>query len=170
MTLYDCFCDTVSSSYSWWHINECEHSPGKGESTGCRDLESLRNIHPLITQEQRYLLKQVEVVLNIFRTNMLNTGTLFLIYCLSVGEAFSTNSDATGKSSYQIQNGPCTYTFLLPELQNCGGPSSTYTNQVQRDDLVDNDSSVQRLEQLETIMENNTQWLQKVPSSSCTWQ
>lgn len=104
----------------------------------------------------------MEVALNIFRTNMLNTGILFLIYCLSAGEAFTTNSDATGKKQYQIQNGPCTYTFLLPEPQNCEGPSSTYTNQVQRDDLVDYDSSVQRLEQLETIMENNTQWLQKV--------
>lgn len=93
---------------------------------------------------------------------MLNTGILFLIYCLSVGEAFTTNSDATGKKQYQIQNGPCTYTFLLPELQNCEGPSSTFTNQVQRDDLVDYDSSVQRLEQLEAIMGNNTQWLQKV--------
>ncbi|XP_067241654.1 angiopoietin-2a isoform X4 [Chanodichthys erythropterus] len=93
---------------------------------------------------------------------MLNIGILFLIYCLSAGEAFTTNSDATGKKQYQIQNGPCTYTFLLPEPQNCEGPSSTYTNQVQRDDLVDYDSSVQRLEQLETIMENNTQWLQKV--------
>ncbi|XP_067241651.1 angiopoietin-2a isoform X1 [Chanodichthys erythropterus] len=93
---------------------------------------------------------------------MLNIGILFLIYCLSAGEAFTTNSDATGKKQYQIQNGPCTYTFLLPEPQNCEGPSSTYTNQVQRDDLVDYDSSVQRLEQLETIMENNTQWLQKL--------
>ncbi|XP_073691320.1 angiopoietin-2a isoform X2 [Garra rufa] len=94
---------------------------------------------------------------------MLNTGILLLLgYCLSAGEAFTTNSDATGKKQYQIQNGPCTYTFLLPETKNCGGPSSTYSSQVQRDDLVDYDSSIQRLEQLETIMENNTQWLQKV--------
>uniref|UniRef100_A0A8C1HM69 Angiopoietin 2a n=1 Tax=Cyprinus carpio carpio TaxID=630221 RepID=A0A8C1HM69_CYPCA len=94
---------------------------------------------------------------------MLNAGILLLLsYCLSVGEAFTANSDTTGKKQYQVQNGPCTYTFLLPEPQDCGGPSSTYTNQVQRDDLVDYDSSIQRLEQLETIMENNTQWLHKL--------
>ncbi|KAI2657494.1 Angiopoietin-2 [Labeo rohita] len=94
---------------------------------------------------------------------MLNAGLLLLLsYCFSVGETFTTNSDATGKKQYQIQNGPCSYTFLLPEPQNCGGSSSTYTSQVQRDDLVDYDSSMQRLEQLETIMENNTQWLQKL--------
>lgn len=99
---------------------------------------------------------------------MLNAGILLLLsYCLSVGEAFTANSDTTGKKQYQIQNGPCTYTFLLPEPQDCGGPSSTYTNQVQRDDLVDYDSSIQRLEQLETIMENNTQWLQKVQRFFC---
>ncbi|XP_059422783.1 angiopoietin-2a [Carassius carassius] len=94
---------------------------------------------------------------------MLNAGILLLLsYCLSVGQAFTANSDTTGKKQYQIQNGPCTYTFLLPEPQDCEGPSSTYTNQVQRDDLVDYDSSIQRLEQLENIMENNTQWLQKL--------
>lgn len=99
---------------------------------------------------------------------MLVAGILLLLsYCLSVGEAFTTNSDTTGTKQYQIKNGPCTYTFLLPEPQDCGGPSSTYTNQVQRDDLVDYDSSIQKLEQLETIMENNTQWLQKVQRFSC---
>lgn len=99
---------------------------------------------------------------------MMKTSMLFkffaLSYCLRFGEGFVTNSESAGKKRYQIQNGPCTYTFLLPEPQNCGGPSSSY-NQVQRDDLVDYDSSVQRLEQLENIMENNTQWLQKVHSS-----
>lgn len=99
--------------------------------------------------------------------NMMKTGTLFnffvISYCFRFGKGFTTNSDLTGKKQYQIQNGPCTYTFLLPEPQNCGRPSSTQTtNQVQRDDLVDYDSSVQRLEQLQTIMENNTQWLQKL--------
>ncbi|XP_052007648.1 angiopoietin-2-like [Xyrauchen texanus] len=93
---------------------------------------------------------------------MLNGGILFLSFCLSFAEGFMTNSDSTEKKQYQIQNGPCTYTFLLPEPQNCDSSSSTYNNQVQRDDLVDYDSSVQRLEQLETIMENNTQWLQKL--------
>ncbi|KAA0717593.1 Angiopoietin-2 [Triplophysa tibetana] len=82
-------------------------------------------------------------------------------YCLCFGEGITENSESTGKKQYQIQNGPCSYTFLLPEPQNCGGPSSSY-NQVQRDDMVDYDSSVQRLEQLENIMENNTQWLQKL--------
>ncbi|NP_001265754.1 angiopoietin-2a precursor [Danio rerio] len=89
---------------------------------------------------------------------MLRSWILFLSYCLGAGKAFTTNSDATRKQQYQIQNGPCTYTFLLPETQNCGGPSKTYTEQVQRDDPVD----WNRLEQLESIIENNTQWLQKL--------
>uniref|UniRef100_A0AAR2L0P3 Fibrinogen C-terminal domain-containing protein n=1 Tax=Pygocentrus nattereri TaxID=42514 RepID=A0AAR2L0P3_PYGNA len=66
----------------------------------------------------------------------------------------------TGKKQYQIQNGPCSYTFLLPEPENC--PPSSYSNLAQRDDPADYEQSVQRLEQLESIMENNTQWLLKL--------
>lgn len=71
--------------------------------------------------------------------------------------------DSTGKRQYQVQHGPCSYTFLLPETDNCRSPSSSYvSNAVQRDAPLDYDDSVQRLQVLENIMENNTQWLMKV--------
>uniref|UniRef100_A0A8C3AFF7 Angiopoietin 2a n=1 Tax=Cyclopterus lumpus TaxID=8103 RepID=A0A8C3AFF7_CYCLU len=68
--------------------------------------------------------------------------------------------NAVAKRPYQIQNGPCSYTFLLPEQENCQTQSSNYA--VQKDGPEDNEESAQRLEQLEIIMENNTQWLLKL--------
>ncbi|XP_068828126.1 angiopoietin-2 isoform X4 [Capricornis sumatraensis] len=70
---------------------------------------------------------------------------------------------AAGKKQYQVQHGACSYTFLLPETDHCRSPSSAYVpNAVQRDAPLDYDDSVQRLQVLENIMENNTQWLMKV--------
>ncbi|XP_067361777.1 angiopoietin-4 [Channa argus] len=75
---------------------------------------------------------------------------------------------------HRIQHNQCSYTFILPELDSCqgGGPSSQ-TEQyggsragasgVQRDSPpIDAEWSVQKLQQLESTMENNTQWLQKL--------
>nr|AAI42040.1 ANGPT2 protein [Bos taurus] len=70
---------------------------------------------------------------------------------------------AAGKKQYQVQHGACSYTFLLPETDHCRSPSSAYVpNAVQRDAPLDYDDSVQRLQVLENIMENNTQWLMKL--------
>lgn len=70
---------------------------------------------------------------------------------------------AAGKKQYQVQHGACSYTFLLPETDHCRSPPSAYMpNAVQRDAPLDYDDSVQRLQVLENIMENNTQWLMKV--------
>ena len=81
---------------------------------------------------------------------------------------------------HRIQHGQCSYTFILPELDGCqGGGSSSQTEHygvsrggasvVQRDSPpVDGEWSAQKLQHLESTMENNTQWLQKVrdePSS-----
>lgn len=75
---------------------------------------------------------------------------------------------------HRIQHGQCSYTFILPELDGCPGggwPSQTeqYSNTrsggsvVQRDSPpVDGEWSAQKLQHLESTMENNTQWLQKV--------
>lgn len=89
---------------------------------------------------------------------MLNANTLFLGFCLCLGTGYS----AVGRRQYQIQNGPCSYTFLLPEQENCQTQSNSYNYPVQKDGPMDNDESAHRLEQLEIIMENNTQWLLKV--------
>ncbi|XP_034975130.1 angiopoietin-2-like isoform X1 [Zootoca vivipara] len=67
---------------------------------------------------------------------------------------------------HQLQHGSCTYTFLLPELGGCDSPAAEYqvSNSLQRDapSLAEAKWPVKRLQQLENIMENNTQWLQKL--------
>ncbi|KAM3932353.1 angiopoietin-2 [Leptodactylus fuscus] len=72
--------------------------------------------------------------------------------------------ESTAKKQYQVQHGACSYTFLLPEVDSCrSAPASPYvSNSVQRDAPLDYDDSVQRLQLLENIMENNTQWLLKL--------
>ncbi|XP_059541837.1 angiopoietin-2 isoform X5 [Myotis daubentonii] len=73
--------------------------------------------------------------------------------------------DGLGRRQYQVQHGACSYTFLLPETDNCRPPAGSYvSNAVQRDAPLDYDDSVQRLQVLEGIMENNTQWLMKLES------
>ncbi|KAM9847854.1 angiopoietin-2a [Aulostomus maculatus] len=94
---------------------------------------------------------------------MLHADLLVLSFCLGLGTGYKRSSDSVvGKRQYQIQNGPCSYTFLLPEQENCQTPSSSYNYPVQKDGPIDDDESAQRLEQLEIIMENNTQWLVKL--------
>ncbi|XP_076601772.1 angiopoietin-4 [Chaetodon auriga] len=78
------------------------------------------------------------------------------------------------KRFHRIQHGQCSYTFILPELDGCqGGGLPSQTEQyggsrsgasvVQRDSPpVDGDWSAQKLQHLESTMENNTQWLQKL--------
>lgn len=75
---------------------------------------------------------------------------------------------------HRIQHGQCSYTFILPELDGCqsgGLPSQTEhygvsrggASVVQRDSPpIDGEWSAQKLQHLESTMENNTQWLQKV--------
>ncbi|XP_037750126.1 angiopoietin-2 isoform X2 [Chelonia mydas] len=77
--------------------------------------------------------------------------------------SFRKSMETIGKKQYQVQHGSCSYTFLLPEMDNCRSSSSSYvSNAVQRDAPLDYDDSVQRLQLLENLMENNTQWLMKL--------
>lgn len=92
---------------------------------------------------------------------MLNVDLLVLVFCLGLRIEYC----AAAKREYQIQNGPCSYTFLLPEQENCQSQSSSYNYPVQKDGPEYQDESAQRLEQLEITMENNTQWLLKVKFS-----
>lgn len=74
----------------------------------------------------------------------------------------------------RIHHGECSYTFILPELEGCqaGGPppqpqlhGGSHSG-VQRDSPpIDGEWSAQKLQHLESKMENNTQWLQKVRAS-----
>ncbi|XP_024120930.1 angiopoietin-1 [Oryzias melastigma] len=69
---------------------------------------------------------------------------------------------------HRIQHGHCSYTFLLPELDGCqgGGPpaqAEQHGSVAQRDSPpVDGEWSAQKLQHLESIMQNNTLWLQKL--------
>lgn len=75
---------------------------------------------------------------------------------------------------HRIQHNQCSYTFILPELDACqrggllsqteqNGGSRGGASIVQRDSPpTDAEWSAQKLQQLESTMENNTQWLQKV--------
>ncbi|KAM9297493.1 angiopoietin-2 isoform 3-T3 [Morus bassanus] len=84
------------------------------------------------------------------------------IFLASGYNSFTKSMEAIGKKQYQVQHGSCSYTFLLPETDNCRSSTSYVSNAVQRDAPLDYDDSVQRLQLLENIMENNTQWLMKV--------
>ncbi|XP_004869640.1 angiopoietin-2 isoform X1 [Heterocephalus glaber] len=78
---------------------------------------------------------------------------------------FRKSVESTGRKQYQVQHGPCSYTFLLPEMDSCRSASSPYvSNAVQRDAPLDYDDSTQRLQVLESMLENNTQWLMKLES------
>ncbi|KAI7807700.1 putative angiopoietin-4 [Triplophysa rosa] len=66
---------------------------------------------------------------------------------------------------HRVQNGQCSYTFILPEMEGCqgGGDHIAGSNVVQRDAPPgESEWSAQKLQHLEMAMENNTQWLQKV--------
>ncbi|XP_071594304.1 angiopoietin-1 isoform X2 [Heliangelus exortis] len=74
--------------------------------------------------------------------------------------------EASGRRFNRIQHGQCTYTFILPEQDgNCRESTTDQynTNALQRDaPHVEQDFSSQKLQHLEHVMENYTQWLQKV--------
>ncbi|XP_074919288.1 angiopoietin-1 [Chelonoidis abingdonii] len=74
--------------------------------------------------------------------------------------------ETTGRRYNRIQHGQCTYTFILPEQDgNCRESTTDQysTNALQRDaPHVEQDFSSQKLQRLEHVMENYTQWLQKL--------
>ncbi|TMS18107.1 Angiopoietin-2 [Larimichthys crocea] len=84
------------------------------------------------------------------------------------------------RQQHRVQHGPCSYTFILPEVEHCH-PLKDFqvTNTLQRDsppETVPDPSQSKpgkaqkerpswqerKLESLESAMENNTQWLQKL--------
>lgn len=77
--------------------------------------------------------------------------------------------EGSGRRFNRVQHGQCTYTFILPEQDgNCRESTTDQynTNALQRDaPHVEQDFSSQKLQHLEHVMENYTQWLQKVSVS-----
>ncbi|XP_033848218.1 angiopoietin-1-like [Acipenser ruthenus] len=101
--------------------------------------------------------------------NMLSIHLLFSVFlgALMAGvSAQRRGTDSNGRRYNRIQQGQCSYTFILPENEgNCKeGTTDKYnTNSLQRDaPLVDHEFSTQKIQHLEHIMENYTQWLQKI--------
>ncbi|KAG7493731.1 ataxin-7 isoform X1 [Solea senegalensis] len=109
---------------------------------------------------------------------------LLLLWSLSViADAAGVERGGTGRSQrrggggekrkryHRIQHGQCSYTFILPELDGCQdgtsnselyGGSQSRASVVQRDSPpIDGEWSAQKLQHLESTMQNNTQWLQK---------
>lgn len=91
----------------------------------------------------------------------------------SSGGASSNNY--SNRRLHRIQHGQCTYTFILPEGEGGRGASCKEAkasgvqhnaNSLQRDaPPPETDFPSQKIQQLEHIMENYTQWLQKVRTS-----
>nr|XP_033811888.1 angiopoietin-2-like isoform X1 [Geotrypetes seraphini] len=90
-----------------------------------------------------------------------------LLSLISSGLGSAKGMDAAERHRHQVQHGPCSYTFLLPEIQSCP-PSADFqvSNSLQRDAPLPVEAKwpSKRLQQLENLMENNTQWLQKLES------
>ncbi|KAK2830586.1 hypothetical protein Q5P01_018517 [Channa striata] len=84
----------------------------------------------------------------------------------------SSSSNYSNRRFHKIQHGQCTYTFILPEGEGVAGGSCREAkagspqhnaNSLQRDaPPPEPDFPSQRIQQLEHIMENYTQWLQKI--------
>ncbi|XP_063810478.1 angiopoietin-2-like [Pseudophryne corroboree] len=76
--------------------------------------------------------------------------------------------DIPEKKHHKVQHGHCSYTFLLPEIDNCNPPPVDYqvSNSLQRDEPTQPEHHwhSKKIQELEGIMENNTQWLQKLES------
>ncbi|XP_056413138.1 angiopoietin-2-like isoform X4 [Hyla sarda] len=80
----------------------------------------------------------------------------------------ATHLNIPEKLHHKVQHGHCSYTFLLPEIDNCHSPPADYqvSNSLQRDAPAPDDHQwpINRIRDLENIMENNTQWLLKLES------
>lgn len=104
------------------------------------------------------------------RLNGLQWGLALLLVAVGPVTSGSGSGQKRGpgerrRKVHRVQHGQCSYTFILPEMDSCKGGAAHYggSNVVQRDAPPgDTEWSVQRLQHLETAMENNTQWLQKV--------
>ncbi|KAF4112562.1 angiopoietin-1 isoform X2 [Onychostoma macrolepis] len=101
------------------------------------------------------------------------SGWHLALLLASVGLVSSGNGNGQGRRGggerrrklHRVQNGQCSYTFILPEMESCqgGAEQMSGTNVVQRDSPpADGEWPVQKLQHLESAMENNTQWLQKL--------
>ncbi|XP_007904930.1 angiopoietin-2b isoform X1 [Callorhinchus milii] len=89
------------------------------------------------------------------------------VLAMSGSSSYHKEKESLEKQHHRVQHGPCSYTFLLPEVDNCrSDPDFQMSNSLQRDapPPAEPNWSNKRLQHLEGVMENNTQWLQKLES------
>ena len=72
---------------------------------------------------------------------------------------------------HRVQHGRCSYTFVLPETESCQGSHVQQggASVLQKDGPTtpgQKDWLKERLQRLETAMENNTHWIQKVGAAA----
>ncbi|XP_048879776.1 angiopoietin-1 [Brienomyrus brachyistius] len=100
------------------------------------------------------------------RLAVLGLGLLVAGVASGVAGASQRRGGDARRRTHRIQQGPCSYTFVLPEMDACrAGVTEQYSNAnvAQRDaPTAEADWSTQKLQHLETAMENNTLWLQKL--------
>lgn len=101
------------------------------------------------------------------RLAMLLGGLLLVVASVTVAQR--RGQEAGGRRrAHRVQHGQCSYTFVLPEPEPCPPEPEPFggSNSLQRDSpaaaLNLGDWPAQRVRQLEKVLENNTQWLQKV--------
>lgn len=100
-------------------------------------------------------------------------GLWYLVVVMSV-------AGRTERRQHKVQHGPCSYTFILPEMEQCPQAGNfRISNSLQRDSPSPPDKAqasqetpesswqVKKLENLQSTTENNTQWLQKVSLLLC---
>ncbi|XP_006030610.1 angiopoietin-4 [Alligator sinensis] len=76
-------------------------------------------------------------------------------------------ADGTGRRrAHRVQHGQCSYTFVLPEAEPppCQPPEAPVSPNTLQRDAPASDWPVQRVQQLERVLENNTQRLLKLES------
>ncbi|KAL4629465.1 angiopoietin-2-like isoform X2 [Arapaima gigas] len=93
---------------------------------------------------------------------------LLAAFCLAA--ALQAPAVGSERGRHRVQHGPCSYTFILPEVEHCQPPGDfQVSNSLQRDapppgavPPAQQSSQDEKLEALESVTENNTQWLQKL--------
>ncbi|XP_057168596.1 angiopoietin-4 isoform X3 [Ursus arctos] len=101
------------------------------------------------------------------RPAMLLGGLLLAVAAVTVAQR--RGQEAGGRRrAHRVQHGQCSYTFVLPEPEPCPPEPEAFggSNSLQRDSpaaaLNLGDWPAQRVRQLEKVLENNTEQLQKV--------
>uniref|UniRef100_H0X7Z3 Angiopoietin 4 n=1 Tax=Otolemur garnettii TaxID=30611 RepID=H0X7Z3_OTOGA len=95
-------------------------------------------------------------------------GGLLLMVATTIAAQRRGQEAGGRRRAHRVQHGQCSYTFVLPEPEPCPLEPETFggPNSLQRDSpaaaLHLGDWPTQRVRQLERVLENNTQWLQKL--------